>query len=179
MCLAEKAFPLIHGGLSRSVQTSASRFWSAHCIAKLMFPKWLVIVQYRHGCLAQRSWLDRSYHGKELHLNLSSKQNAQQWSRCFEDEDIITSMPWNGTLTPLNSLDLELVDCCMGSLCEEFYFFSIFPFRLNYIFLEAFREYQAPQILTPYEPMVNFCWKQVFSSVFLHFMRSSYRQPCG
>jgi hypothetical protein len=44
---------------------------------------------------------------------------------------------------------------------------------------QAFREYQARPILTLYEPVANFCWKQVLSSFFMFFLRSSYMQPCG
>jgi hypothetical protein len=44
---------------------------------------------------------------------------------------------------------------------------------------QAFREHQACQIPTPYEPVANFCWKRVFSSFFMYFLRSSNMQPCG
>jgi hypothetical protein len=38
---------------------------------------------------------------------------------------LIPKIPW----------DQKLVDCCLGSLCEEKWFFSIFSFgRVNYIF---------------------------------------------
>jgi hypothetical protein len=38
-------------------------------------------------------------------------------------------------LTPKIPWDQKLVDCCLGSLCEEFYFFSIFSFKqVNYIY---------------------------------------------
>jgi hypothetical protein len=45
--------------------------------------------------------------------------------------------------------------------------------------LQAFREHQAHPIPTPYEPVANFCWKQVWSSFFMYFIRRSYMQPCG
>jgi hypothetical protein len=44
---------------------------------------------------------------------------------------------------------------------------------------QAFHEHQACPIPTPYEPVANFCWKQVLSSFFIYFLRSSYMQPCG
>jgi hypothetical protein len=44
---------------------------------------------------------------------------------------------------------------------------------------QAFREYQERPILTPYESVVNFCWKRVLRSFFMYFLRSSYMQPCG
>jgi hypothetical protein len=44
---------------------------------------------------------------------------------------------------------------------------------------QAFCEHQARPIPTPYEPVANFCWKQVLSSFFMYFLRSSYMQPCG
>jgi hypothetical protein len=47
--------------------------------------------------------------------------------------------------------------------------------------LQAFRELgnQACSIPTLYEPVEFFCWKQVLSSFFMYFLRSSYMQPCG
>jgi hypothetical protein len=63
---------------------------------------------------------------------------------------------------------------------------KIFIFSFNFFFWtselhisQAFRKHQANPIPTPYEPVANFCWKQVLSSFFLYFLRSSYKQPCG
>jgi hypothetical protein len=76
----------------------------------------------------------------------------------------------------------KLVDCYLGAcvLCEEKYIFFIFLFVTSELHIsQAFREHQACPIPTPYEPVVNFCWKWVLSSFFLYFSRSSYMQPCG
>ena len=44
---------------------------------------------------------------------------------------------------------------------------------------QAFREHQACPIQIPYEPVENFCCKQVLRSFLVYFLRSSYMQPCG
>jgi hypothetical protein len=83
---------------------------------------------------------------------------------------LIPKIPW----------DQKLVDCCLGSLCEDFYFFSNFFFCMSELHIsQAFHEHQARPIPTPYEPVANSCWKQVLSSFFMYFLMSSYMQPCG
>jgi hypothetical protein len=83
-------------------------------------------------------------------------------------------------LTPKIPWDQKLVDCCLGSFCEEFYFIFNFFFLTSELHIsQASREYQACPIPTLYEPVANFCWKQVLSSFFMSFLRSSYMQPCG
>jgi hypothetical protein len=68
----------------------------------------------------------------------------------------------------------------LGSLCEEkSLFFNFFFWTSELHISQAFREHQARPIPTPYEPVANFCWKQVLSSFSFYFMRSSYMQPCG
>jgi hypothetical protein len=80
-------------------------------------------------------------------------------------------------LTPKIPWDQKLVNCCLGSLCKEKYFWFNFFFWTSELHIsQAFREYQVRQILTPYEPVANFCWKRVFSSFFQYFLRSSYMQ---
>jgi hypothetical protein len=45
------------------------------------------------------------------------------------------SIPCKWTLTPKIPWDQKLVDCCLGSFCEDKFIFSIFSFRrVNYIF---------------------------------------------
>jgi hypothetical protein len=74
----------------------------------------------------------------------------------------------------------KLVDCCLGSLCEEKnIFFNFFFWTSELHISQAFCEHQERPIPTPYEPVANFCWKQVLSSFFMYFLRSSYMQPCG
>ena len=61
-------------------------------------------------------------------------------------------------LTPKIPKDQKLVDCCLGSLCEEEYFFFNFFFWTSELhILQAFREHQAHPIPTPYEFVANFC----------------------
>jgi hypothetical protein len=84
------------------------------------------------------------------------------------------------TLTPKIPWDQKLVDCCLGNLCEEKYFFLNFFFRTSELHIsQAFRKHQARPIPTLYELVAKFCWKQVLSSFFMYFLRSSYMQPCG
>jgi hypothetical protein len=59
------------------------------------------------------------------------------------------------------------------------FFFNFFFWTSELHISQAFHEHQARPIPTPYEPVVNFCWKQVLSSFFMYFLRSSYMQPCG
>jgi hypothetical protein len=83
-------------------------------------------------------------------------------------------------ITPKIPWDQKLVDCYLGSLCEEKYFFFNFLFWTSDLHIsQVFCEHQAHPIPTPYEPVVNFCWKRVLSSFFLCFMRSSFMHPCG
>jgi hypothetical protein len=64
-------------------------------------------------------------------------------------------IPWNQ----------KLVDCCLGSLCEEKWFFFNFFFWTSEIHIsQAFREHQARPIPTLYEHVLKFCWKWVLSS---------------
>jgi hypothetical protein len=58
-------------------------------------------------------------------------------------------------------------------------FFNFFFWMSELHISQAFREYQARPIPTPYEPVANLYWKWVLSSFFLYFLRSSYMQPCG
>jgi hypothetical protein len=58
-------------------------------------------------------------------------------------------------------------------------FFNFFFWMTELHISQSFHEQQAHSILTPYEPVVNFCWKQVLSSFFMYFLKSSYMQPCG
>jgi hypothetical protein len=44
---------------------------------------------------------------------------------------------------------------------------------------QAFCEHQGRSIPTSYEPVANFCSKQVLCSSFMCFLRSLYMQPCG
>jgi hypothetical protein len=60
-----------------------------------------------------------------------------------------------------------------------FFFFDFFFWTSELHISQAFHEHQARQIPTLYEPVANFCWKQVLSSIFLYFPSSSYMQPCG
>jgi hypothetical protein len=53
-------------------------------------------------------------------------------------------------------------------------FFNFFFWTSELHISQAFREYQACPIPTPYKPVANFCW-----SFFMYFLRSSYMQPCG
>ena len=82
---------------------------------------------------------------------------------------LIHKIPW----------DQKLVDCSLGSLCEEFFFFIFFFWTSELHISQAFREYQACLIPTLYESVANFCWKWVSSSFFFHFLRSSYMLPYG
>jgi hypothetical protein len=83
-------------------------------------------------------------------------------------------------LTPKIPWDQKLVDRYLGSLCEEKYFLFTFFFWTSELHIsQAFCEHQARPIPTPYEPVVKFCSKQVLSSYFMYFLRSSYMQPCG
>jgi hypothetical protein len=83
---------------------------------------------------------------------------------------LFSKIPW----------DQNLVNCSLGSLCEEKYFFFNFFFLTSELHIShAFREHQARPIPTLYEPVVKFCSKWVLSSFFLYFQRSSYMQPCG
>jgi hypothetical protein len=51
-----------------------------------------------------------------------------------------------------------MVDCCLGNLCEEKYKkIELFFLTSELHILQAFCEHQARPILTPYEPVVNFC----------------------
>jgi hypothetical protein len=73
---------------------------------------------------------------------------ASRWSI------LIPKIPW----------DQKLVDCCLGSLCEENYFFFYFFFWTSELHIsQALREHRACPIPTPYEPVVKFCSKQVLS----------------
>jgi hypothetical protein len=104
------------------------------------------------------------------------------WNHSTQSFQNRTSYEWiMGVLTPKIPWDQKLVICCLGSLCEEEYFFSIFSLRLvsDLHISQAFHEHQACPIPTPYELVVNFCWKQILSSFFMYFLRSSYMQPCG
>jgi hypothetical protein len=65
-------------------------------------------------------------------------------------------------LTPKIPWDQKLIDCCLGSLCEEKLFCFNFSFSTSELHIsQAFRENQARQIPTPYELVANFCWKGV------------------
>jgi hypothetical protein len=78
-------------------------------------------------------------------------------------------------LTPKIPWDQKLVDCCLGNLSEEKYFFSnIFFWTSELHISQAFHEHQVWPIPTPYEPVVKFCSKWVLSLFFLYFLRSSY-----
>jgi hypothetical protein len=60
-------------------------------------------------------------------------------------------------LTPKIPIDQKLVDCCLGSLCEEKLFFFNFFFCTSELHIsQAFREHQARPIPTPYEPVAIF-----------------------
>ena len=83
-------------------------------------------------------------------------------------------------LTPKIPWDQKLVDCYLGSLYEEFWFLFNFSFWMSELHIsQVFREHQARPIPTPYEPVANFCWKQVLSSMFPYLWKSSYMMPCG
>ena len=74
-------------------------------------------------------------------------------------------------LTPRIPWDQKLVNCSLGSLCEEKYIFFNFFFRTSELhILQAFQEHQAHQIPTLYEPVVKFCSKWVLSSFFMYFV---------
>jgi hypothetical protein len=97
-----------------------------------------------------------------------------QWKGWFHDHG-----PLFTGLTPKIPWDQKLVDCCLGSLCEDFYFIFKFFFWTSELHIsQAFHEHQACPIPTLYEPVANFCWKQVLSSFFMYFLRNSYMQPC-
>jgi hypothetical protein len=65
-------------------------------------------------------------------------------------------------------------------LCEIFYFFFNSFFWTSELHIsQAFRKHQARPFPTPYEPVANFCWKQVLNSFFMYFLRSSYMKPYG
>jgi hypothetical protein len=91
-----------------------------------------------------------------------------------------STLIWDSMLTPKIPWDQKLVDCCLGSMCEEKLIFFNFFFWMSELHIsQAFCEHQARPIPTPYEPVVNFCWKRVLSSFFMYFLRSYYMQPCG
>jgi hypothetical protein len=65
----------------------------------------------------------------------------------------------------------KLVDCSLGSLCEEFFlifFFNYFFWNMNYIF----REHQARQNSDSVWVHGEVCPKLVLSSFFLYFLRN-------
>jgi hypothetical protein len=72
----------------------------------------------------------------------------------------LTSFWFQGILgvNPKIPWDQKLVDCCLGSLCEEKYiFFSFFFWTSELHISQAFYEHQVHPIPTPYEPVANFC----------------------
>jgi hypothetical protein len=84
-------------------------------------------------------------------------------------DELIPKIPW----------DQKLVDCCLGSLCEEFFFFSIFPFRqVNYIFHKLSVNTKHVQFRL-YMSRGEFLLKTSIKLIFMYFLRSSYMQPCG
>jgi len=66
------------------------------------------------------------------------------------------------------------------SLCEKKQFFSILSFRrVNYIFYKLYINTKHAQFWLRMSSWRIFVWKQVLSSFFMCFLRSSYIQPCG
>jgi hypothetical protein len=66
-------------------------------------------------------------------------------------------MHYTKSLTPKIPSDQKLLDCRLGSFCEEKYFFFNFFFWTSALSIsQAFREHEARPILTPYAPVVNF-----------------------
>jgi hypothetical protein len=61
-------------------------------------------------------------------------------------------------LTPKIPWDQKLVDCCLGSLCEEkLFFFNFFFWTSELHISQALYEHQARPIPTLYELVVKFC----------------------
>jgi hypothetical protein len=74
----------------------------------------------------------------------------------------------NLMFNPQNSSTQKLVNCSLGSWCEEFFFFSIFflLFWTSELHVsQAFWEHQAHPIATPYEPVVKLCSKPVLKFI--------------
>jgi hypothetical protein len=66
-------------------------------------------------------------------------------------------MHYTKSLTPKIPSDQKLLDCRLGSFCEEkFFFFNFFFWTSALSISQAFREHEARPILTPYAPVVNF-----------------------
>jgi hypothetical protein len=57
--------------------------------------------------------------------------------------------------------------------------FNFFFWTSDLYISQAFWQYQACQILTPYEPVMKFCTKRVLIYFFMYFLRSSYMEPYG
>jgi hypothetical protein len=92
----------------------------------------------------------------------------------------LTRFTSNGPLTPKIPWDLKLVDCSLGSLCGDFFYFFIFYFLFKN--LDEWTTYFTRFLGSPstlYEPVVKLCSKWVLSSFFLYFLSNSYMQPCG
>jgi hypothetical protein len=67
-------------------------------------------------------------------------------------------------LTRKIPLDQNLVDCSLDSLYEEKISFFLFFFWTSELHIsQVFQEHQVCPILTPYEPMVNFCLKWILT----------------
>jgi hypothetical protein len=131
-----------------------------------------------------RPWIVCMHHKLDKQVQCVSNlvfERPTTWSKFWQSLvwslDLIANDEY---LTPKIAWDQKLIVCCLGSLCEEKLFFINFFFWTNELHIsQAFREHQACPIPTLYEPVANFCWKQVLSSFFMYFLKSSYMQPCG
>jgi hypothetical protein len=62
---------------------------------------------------------------------------------------------------------------------RKIFFFQFFLLAKYTTYFTSFTGTPSTSNSDSYEPMVKFCSKQVLSSFFLYFLRSSYMQPCG